>query len=130
MFKRNDFKTYIRSIVDQGPQLSQTPYLSAWNTRRTLNAATAEFKELYQNETVKLEEVYATSDNGDWDWYWRDMIKIKEIFRDNMSQQAHKSDNVTPIDNRGPGNTAQSSNNNSLNNQRLMMQSSADNSWA
>ena len=46
-----------------------------------------------------------------------------------MSQQAHESGNVTPIDNRGPGNTVQPLNDNSSNSQRLIMQPLADNSW-
>ena len=130
MFKRNDLKTYIRSIINQGPQLSQTPYPLAWNTRRALNAATAEFKKLYQNEAAKLEEVYITPDNGDWDWYQRDTIKTEEIFRDNISQQAHESGNTTLINNEGPGNTAQPPNSSSLNSQILMIQLPADNLWA
>ena len=76
---------------------------------------TAEFEELYQNEAVKLEETYATPDNEDWNWYWRDMIEIKEIFKDNMNQQTHKSGNITSIDNEGLSNIAQPSNNSSLN---------------
>ena len=130
MFKRNDLKTYIKSIIDQGPQLSQTPYLSAWNARRALNVATAEFKELYQNKAAKLEETYATSDNRDWDWYQKDMTETKEISRDDMSQQAHKSGNATPIDNGGLGNVAQPPNNSSSNSQILMMQLPTNNSWA
>ena len=45
------------------------------------------------------------------------MIKTEEISRDNISQQAHKSGNTTPIDNEGPGNAAQSPNNSSPNSQ-------------
>ena len=67
MFKRNNLKTYIKSIIDQGPQLSQTPYPSAWNTKRALNAVTAKFKKLYQNKAVKLKEVYTTFDSRDQD---------------------------------------------------------------
>ena len=55
------------------------------------------------------------------------MTEIKEISRNNMSQQAHKSGNTTPINNEGPGNVAQPPNNNSLNNQISMMQSLTDN---
>ena len=89
--------------------------------------ATAEFEELYQNKAVKLEEAYTTPDNEDWDWYQRDTTEIKEIPRDNMSQQAHKSGNATPIDNEGQSNAAQPPNNSSLNNQILMIQLPADN---
>ena len=58
------------------------------------------------------------------------MTEIKEIPKDNMSQQAHESGNATPIDNEGPGNVAQPPNNSSPNSQILMMQPPADNSWA
>ena len=44
------------------------------------------------------------------------MTETEEISKDNMSQQAHKSDNATSINNEGPGNVAQSSNNSSSNN--------------
>ena len=57
------------------------------------------------------------------------MTEIKEILRDNMSQQTYNSGNTTPIDNEGPGNVAQPSNNSSLNSQILMMQPPADNLW-
>ena len=55
------------------------------------------------------------------------MTETEEISRDNMSQQAHKSGNATSIDNGGPGNVTQSSNNSSSNNQILMIQLPADN---
>ena len=58
------------------------------------------------------------------------MTETEEISKDNMSQQAHESGNTTPIDNGGPGNMAQPSNNNSLNSQILMIQPPADNLWA
>ena len=58
------------------------------------------------------------------------MTKTKEILRDNMSQQAHESDNATLINNEGSGNMAQPPNNSSLNNQILMIQLPADNLWA
>ena len=44
-----------------------------------------------------------------------------------MSQQAHKSGNVTPINNEGSGNVAQSLNSSSPNNQILMIQLPTDN---
>ena len=66
---------------------------------------------------MKLEEVYTTSDSEDQNQYWRDMTETEEISKDNMSQQAHESDNVTPTDNEGSDTMpAQPSNNNSLNN--------------
>ena len=128
MFKKNDLKIYIRSIVNQGPQLSQTPYPLAWNARRALNTATAKFEKLYQNKAAELEEAYTTPDSRDW--YQRDTTETEEILRDNMSQQAHESGNATPTDNEGSGTmSAQPSNDNSLNNQILMIQLPADNSW-
>ena len=90
--------------------------------------ATAEFKKLYQNEAVKLEKTYTTSDSENQDWYWRDMTETEKIPRNNMNQQAHKSGNATPIDNEGPDNVVQPSNNSSLNNQILMRQSPTNNS--
>ena len=56
------------------------------------------------------------------------MTETEEISKDNMSQQAHKNSNITSIDNGGPGNVAQPSNNRSPNNQILMIQLPADNS--
>ena len=58
------------------------------------------------------------------------MTETEEIPRNNMSQQAHKSDNATPIDNKGSSNAAQPSNNSNLNSQILIIQLSADNLWA
>ena len=72
---------------------------------------------------MKLEEAYTTPDSRNQNQYQKDITKIKEIPKDNMSQQAHESDNVTSIDNEGPNNTAQPPNNSSPNNQILMMQS-------
>ena len=83
--------------------------------------ATAKFKELYQNKAAKFEKAYTTPDSRNQDWYWRDTIKTEEIPRDNMSQQAHKSGNITPIDNEGPGNMAQPSNNSNPNSQISMI---------
>ena len=77
---------------------------------------------------MKLEEVYATPDSRDHDQYQKDTTKTEEIPRDNMSQQAHKSDNATSINNEGPDNTAQPLINSNLNSQILMVQLSADNS--
>ena len=129
MFKRNDLKIYIKSVVDQNPQLSQILYFLTQNIKRALNVATAEFEKLYQNEAAKLEKAYATPDSGDWNWYWRDLTETEEIFKNIINQQAHKSGNATSINNKGPGNVAQSSNNSSSNNWILMIQLPADNLW-
>ena len=55
------------------------------------------------------------------------MTETEEIPKDNISQQAHKNDNITSIDNEDLSNTVQISNNSSLNNQILIMQLPADN---
>ena len=44
------------------------------------------------------------------------MTETKNIPRDNMSQQAHKSGNITSINNKDLNNVAEPSNNSSLNN--------------
>ena len=55
------------------------------------------------------------------------MTEIKEISKDNISQQAHKNGNITSINNEDLNNIAQPSINNSSNNQILIVQLSIDN---
>ena len=55
------------------------------------------------------------------------MIKTEKIFKNNINQQVHKNGNITLTDNEDLNNVTQSSNNNNLNSQILIIQSSADN---